>query len=139
MKLGLEGEDTLSGVMDAVTFLRQINLGEDTGCHGRVLVVGGGNVAIDAARCARRIPGCEVTLVYRRTREEMPAYADEIKGALQEGITILELASPVRLEGDQGKLTRAVCLKNELGPPDESGRSGLCLCPDRNSSCPVTP
>ncbi|WP_029724929.1 FAD-dependent oxidoreductase [Desulfotignum balticum] len=122
LKLGLEGEDTFSGVMDATAFLRQINLGEDTACHGKVLVVGGGNVAMDAARCARRIPGCEVTLVYRRTREEMPAYADEIQGALQEGITILELASPVRLEVDQGKLTQVVCLKNELGPPDASGR-----------------
>jgi heterodisulfide reductase subunit A len=122
LKLGLEGEDTFSGVMDATAFLRQINLGEDTACHGKVLVVGGGNVAMDAARCARRIPGCEVTLVYRRTREEMPAYADEIQGALQEGITILELAGPVRLEEDQGKLTQVVCLKNELGPPDASGR-----------------
>jgi heterodisulfide reductase subunit A len=122
LKLGLEGEDTLSGVMDAVAFLRQINLGEDTSCHGNVLVVGGGNVAIDAARCARRIPGCEVTLVYRRTREQMPAYADEIQGALEEGITLLELAGPVRLEEDQGTLTQVVCLKNELGPPDASGR-----------------
>ncbi|MBG0779990.1 MAG: FAD-dependent oxidoreductase, partial [Desulfotignum balticum] len=122
LKLGLEGEDTFSGVMDATAFLRQINLEEDTACHGKVLVVGGGNVAMDAARCARRIPGCEVTLVYRRTREEMPAYADEIQGALQEGITILELAGPVRLEVDQGKLTQVVCLKNELGPPDASGR-----------------
>ncbi|MDZ7666074.1 MAG: FAD-dependent oxidoreductase [Desulfotignum sp.] len=122
MKLGLEGEDTLSGVMDATHFLKQINLGEDTPCHGNVLVVGGGNVAMDAARCARRIPGCEVTLVYRRTRQEMPAYADEIQGALQEGITILELANPVKLEGDQGKITRVVCVKNELGPPDDSGR-----------------
>ncbi|MCA1785580.1 MAG: FAD-dependent oxidoreductase, partial [Desulfobacteraceae bacterium] len=122
MKLGLEGEDTLSGVMDATHFLKQINLGEDTPCHGNVLVVGGGNVAMDAARCARRIPGCEVTLVYRRTRQEMPAYADEIQGALQEGITILELANPVTLQGDQGKITRVVCVKNELGPPDDSGR-----------------
>ena len=122
MKLGLEGEDTLSGVMDATQFLKQINLGEDTPCHGNVLVVGGGNVAMDAARCARRIPGCEVTLVYRRTRQEMPAYADEIHGALQEGITILELANPVTLTGDQGKITQVVCMKNELGPPDDSGR-----------------
>jgi heterodisulfide reductase subunit A len=122
LKLGLEGEDTLSGVMDAVTFLKQINLGEDTPCHGNVLVVGGGNVAMDAARCARRIPGCEVTVVYRRTRQEMPAYADEIEGAVQEGITILELANPVKLEGSQDRITQVVCLKSRLGPPDDSGR-----------------
>jgi heterodisulfide reductase subunit A len=122
LKLGLEGEDTLSGVIDAATFLKQINLGEETPCQGKVLVVGGGNVAMDAARCARRIPGCEVTVVYRRNREQMPAYADEIEGAVQEGITILELANPVKLEGSQGRITQVVCLKSRLGTPDDSGR-----------------
>ncbi|MCF8092112.1 MAG: FAD-dependent oxidoreductase, partial [Desulfotignum sp.] len=73
LTLGLEKEDTLAGVMDALTFLKQVNQGEETGCRGRTLVVGGGNVAVDAARCAGRIPGCEVTLVYRRTRDQMPA------------------------------------------------------------------
>ncbi|MCA1787908.1 MAG: FAD-dependent oxidoreductase, partial [Desulfobacteraceae bacterium] len=87
LKLGIEGEDSLEGVMDAVTFLQQVNLGQQTRCQGDTIVVGGGNVAVDAARCAARIPGCKVTLVYRRTQKEMPAYADEITGALEEGIT----------------------------------------------------
>ncbi|MCF8112745.1 MAG: FAD-dependent oxidoreductase [Desulfotignum sp.] len=122
LTLGLEKEDTLAGVMDALTFLKQVNQGEETGCRGRTLVVGGGNVAVDAARCAGRIPGCEVTLVYRRTRDQMPAYAEEITGALEEGITIVELAAPVKLKEKQGQITGVVCVKNQLGPPDASGR-----------------
>jgi heterodisulfide reductase subunit A2 len=122
LTLGLAGEDILDGVMDAVTFLNQVSQGEDTGCRGRTLVVGGGNVAVDAARCARRLPGCEVTLVYRRTRDQMPAYAEEITGALEEGVTLVELAVPVALASENGRITRVTCLKNELGPPDASGR-----------------
>ncbi|MEE4365573.1 MAG: FAD-dependent oxidoreductase, partial [Desulfotignum sp.] len=122
LKLGIGGEDSLEGVMDAVTFLKQTNLGQDTGCHGHTVVVGGGNVAVDAARCAARIPGCRVTLLYRRTRKQMPAYAEEIDGALEEGITILDLAHPVGLKSHDGRVTQVVCVKNELGPPDASGR-----------------
>jgi heterodisulfide reductase subunit A2 len=122
LTLGLAGEDTLDGVMDAVTFLKQVSQGEDTGCRGSTLVVGGGNVAVDAARCARRIPGCTVTLVYRRTKDQMPAYAEEITGALEEGINLVELAAPVALESENGRITQVMCLKNELGPPDASGR-----------------
>jgi heterodisulfide reductase subunit A2 len=122
LTLGLAGEDTLDGVVDAVTFLKQVSQGKETGCRGRVLVVGGGNVAVDAARSAVRIPGCTVTLVYRRTKDQMPAYAEEITGALEEGINIVELAAPVALESENGRVTQVTCLKNQLGPPDASGR-----------------
>jgi heterodisulfide reductase subunit A2 len=122
LKLGIAGEDSLEGVVDAVTFLKQTNLGQDTGCHGHTVVVGGGNVAVDAARSAARIPGCKVTLLYRRTRKQMPAYAEEIDGALEEGVTIVDLAHPVGLKSHDGRVTQVVCAKNELGPPDASGR-----------------
>jgi heterodisulfide reductase subunit A len=122
LKLGIGGEDSLEGVMDAVTFLKQTNLGQDTGCHGHTVVVGGGNVAVDAARCAARIPGCRVTLLYRRTRKQMPAYAEEIDGALAEGVSNVDLAHPVGLKSHDGRVTQVVCVKNELGPPDASGR-----------------
>ena len=130
LKLGLAGEDSLKGIMDAVTFLKQINSGQETGCQGRAVVVGGGNVAVDAARCAARIPGCKVTLLYRRTRKQMPAYAEEIEGALEEGVTILDLAHPVGLESLDGRVTQVVCVKNELGPPDASGRQRPVQIPD---------
>jgi heterodisulfide reductase subunit A2 len=130
LKLGIEGEDSLEGVMDAVTFLQQVNLGKKTRCQGHTIVVGGGNVAVDAARCAARIPGCRVTLVYRRTRKEMPAYADEITGAIEEGITILCLATPVALAGKNGRITAVACVKNEPGPPDASGRRRPVPVPD---------
>jgi len=121
LRLNLEGED-LEGAMDALAFLAAVNQGEPTGCKGKVVVVGGGNVALDAARCARRIPGCEVTILYRRTENEMPAYADEIQQALEEGICLECLTNPVRLEEENGRAVRLVCSRNMLGEPDASGR-----------------
>ncbi len=122
MKLGIEGENCLGGVMDAVSFLRDVNLGRETACQGRVVVVGGGNVAIDAARCAKRIKSDRVILVYRRSRAEMPAYGDEILQAIEEGIEIQCLTTPLRLVGTNGRVTGIECIKNELGEPDDSGR-----------------
>ncbi|WDP89895.1 MAG: FAD-dependent oxidoreductase [Desulfobacter sp.] len=121
LSLNIPGQE-LDGATDALGFLEDVNLGRKTDCRGRVVVVGGGNVALDAARCARRIPGCEVTIVYRRSRREMPAYGDEILHALEEGIELICLANPVRLEGEDGRTVRLVCTRNELGAPDESGR-----------------
>jgi len=130
LRLNIDGEDRLEGAMDALGFLADVNLGKETICRKNVVVVGGGNVAVDAARCARRIPGCEVTLVYRRTRNEMPAYEDEIVHALEEGITLECLTNPVRLEGEGGQVVRLVCSRNELGKPDDSGRPRPVVIPD---------
>jgi heterodisulfide reductase subunit A len=122
VKLNVEGESTLSGVVDAVEFLRSANLG-NRGLPGKcVVIVGGGNVAVDAARTALRL-GCEkVTIVYRRTRGEMPAFAEEIDAALEEGVDLDYLTAPVGIVGSNGKVTGMKCIRTELGPPDESGR-----------------
>jgi len=122
LKLGIGGEEDFQGVIDAVEFLREVNLGEREKPGNRVVVVGGGNVAIDAARAALRL-GCEqVNIVYRRSREQMPAYPEEIEGALAEGVKIHYLTTPLRVLGTDGKVSGFECLETELGPPDESGR-----------------
>ncbi len=87
----------------------------------RVCVVGGGNVAMDAARTARRL-GAEVTIVYRRGREELPARAEEIHHAEEEGIHFQLLTNPVRIIGKNGKVVGMECIKMKLGEPDASGR-----------------
>jgi len=121
-KLGIEGSEDVAGVVDAVEFLREVNLGRKEAPGRRVVIVGGGNVAIDAARTAVRL-GCEqVSVVYRRSREEMPAYAEEIEGALGEGVTIHYLTAPVRVLGADGRVTGFECIRTELGAADESGR-----------------
>ena len=122
LKMNIPSEQEFEGVLDAVEFLRQVNSGERRKPGEQVVVVGGGNVAIDAARTALRL-GCErVTVVYRRSREEMPAYPEEIEGALAEGVKIHYLTAPLRVLGTDGKVSGFECLKTELGPPDESGR-----------------
>ncbi|MGM0644272.1 MAG: FAD-dependent oxidoreductase [Thermodesulfobacteriota bacterium] len=121
-KLNIENEDT-DGVEDAVLFLKRMNLYTSTDIPAEnVVVVGGGNVAMDAARVAVRAGASGVTIVYRRTESEMPADHEEILDARAEGIEFIDLASPVRvLQGDGGKL-KLVCIKNTLGEPDKSGR-----------------
>jgi len=122
LKLNIKGEDDLEGVLDAVRFLREVNLGDRRALGRKTVVIGGGNVAVDAARTARRL-GCEdVTIVYRRSRSEMPAYAEEIEGALSEGIRIEYLTAPLALLGAQGNVVGIQCIRNELGPPDATGR-----------------
>jgi heterodisulfide reductase subunit A len=122
LRLNIPGERELQGVEDAVAFLREVNLGRREPPGKQVVVVGGGNVAVDAARTAVRL-GCEqVTMVYRRSREEMPAYAEEIEGALEEGVIIHYLSAPVRIVGVEGKVAGFECIRTELGPPDASGR-----------------
>lgn len=122
LKLGIAGEEDFEGAVDAVDFLREVNLGERERPGNRVVVIGGGNVAIDAARAAVRL-GCEqVDIVYRRSREEMPAYPEEIEGALAEGVKIHYLTAPIRILGEDGRVAGFECIRTELGPPDESGR-----------------
>lgn len=122
VRLGIPGEEDFNGVMEATDFLRETSLGRGRSPGERVVIVGGGNVAIDSARTALRLGGKEVTVVYRRSREEMPAYKEEIEDALHEGIQILYLMAPISISGSDGKVSGLQCLKTELGPVDESGR-----------------
>lgn len=118
--MGIEGEDDLR-VLDGIETLRKINLGEDVNLKGDIGVVGGGNVAIDIARCSLRKGAKSVKIIYRRTREEMPAYEHEIEDALDESVEIMFLTNPTKILKDKDKL-KAECIKMELGKPDSSGR-----------------
>jgi NADH-quinone oxidoreductase subunit F len=120
IKPDVPGSD-LQGVDEAVAFLREYNLRGSVKCGNNVVVVGGGNAAIDAARTARRL-GAEVTVVYRRTREQMPAYAEEIDEAIQEGIIIKTLVNPVEIIGKSGGVAGIRCVEMKLGDFDASGR-----------------
>jgi heterodisulfide reductase subunit A-like polyferredoxin len=119
--LGIPGEDA-DGVIQGVEFLRRRNLGEPLTVGKKLAVIGGGNVAIDVACTARRL-GSEVTIVYRRSREEMPAFAHEIEQAMCEGVEVIYLAAPLKVvAGQDGKVTGLICQKMELGEADASGR-----------------
>jgi formate dehydrogenase alpha subunit len=120
MKLGVEGED-LPGVVGCVEFLRRFNLGEKVNVGNRVGVIGGGNVAIDSARAALRLGARRVTVFYRRTKSEMPAQAEELEQALEEGVEIIFLVAPSRIFRDDGDL-KLELVRMELGEPDSSGR-----------------
>ena len=129
--LGIPGEN-LNGVYSANEFLTRINLmkaylfpeyATPIKRRPRVAVVGGGNVAMDAARCALRLGAAEVHIVYRRSRAELPARAEEVENAEEEGIVFDLLTNPVRILGDEHNWVRAMeCIRMELGEPDASGR-----------------
>jgi len=122
LPLRVSEEDT-SGVYPSLRFLGEFNLHGKSLAKGKVGVIGGGNSAIDGARVALRQDGVEqVTIIYRRTREEMPAFAEEIDGALDEGVVLETLLSPVGIKTENGVLTGLECIKNELGARDASGR-----------------
>lgn len=120
-KLGIEGED-LEGVMHGVDYLRRVNLGESLNLGPNVVVVGGGNVAIDVARTALRTGSDKVFILYRRTKKEMPASQAEIHHLEEEGVKIEFLAAPVKIHGENAKLTKIECIRMELGECDASGR-----------------
>ncbi|MFA6240644.1 MAG: NAD(P)-binding protein [Candidatus Hydrogenedentales bacterium] len=120
-KLDIPGEDC-QGVIHGIDFLRKYALGEDTGLGKNVVIVGGGNTAIDAARTAVRLGAAKVAILYRRTREEMPADAAEIEAALQEKVDIQYLAAPVKVIAESGAIRSIECIRMELGEPDASGR-----------------
>ena len=120
MTLGVEGDD-LFGVFDGASFLREANLGVKVDVGKKVAVIGGGNVAIDSARIALRLGAKEVTIVYRRTRAEMPASPEEVEAALEEGIKIDFLTGHLKVRQEAGHLVMT-CNRNELGEPDASGR-----------------
>jgi NADH-quinone oxidoreductase subunit F len=120
--LRLDSED-VEGVYPSIEFLKSFNLQDKQQAKGKVGVIGGGNSAIDAARTALRLNEVEeVTILYRRTRDEMPAFAEEIEAADQEGIRIETLVTPVKIMSNNGQLKGLECLRNELGEADDSGR-----------------
>jgi len=129
--LGIDGEN-LNGVYSANEFLTRVNLMKaylfpefDTPVKKgrRTIVVGGGNVAMDSARCALRLGAGEVTIVYRRGEDELPARAEEVLNAKEEGIIFRLLTNPIRILGDENNwVTGMECVNMELCEPDESGR-----------------
>jgi len=120
----LEGIDA-QGVLDSLGFLFAAKKHEPTGIGNNVVIIGGGNTAMDAARTAFRLVGenGKVTIVYRRTINEMPADDGEINGVLEEGIDILELVAPEKVIVKNGKVAALLCSKMKLGEPDSSGRA----------------
>ena len=123
LPLAIAGEE-IPGVMEGIRFLRGIARGERTEIGKRVAVIGGGNTAIDCARTARRLGAEEVRIVYRRSRAEMPALAEDVASVEWEGIRLDFLAAPRRAIARDGRVSALECLRMELGPPDGSGRPG---------------
>lgn len=119
--LGIEGEE-LEGVISGTRFLIDQGLGKETPLGEKIVIVGGGNTALDAARTSWRLGAKEVTVIYRRSRKEMPANDIEIEEAEKEGIIFQFLANPTRLIGENGKVKQLEYIEMELGEPDESGR-----------------
>ncbi len=118
--LKIEGE-SCQGIMPGTGFLKKVNLGLPAALGRRVAVIGGGNTAMDCARVALRL-GSRPVVVYRRTREEMPAIEAEVQEALEEGIEFEWLTSPVRALVDDGRVAGLQCTRNRLADPDDSGR-----------------
>ncbi|OGP69644.1 MAG: 4Fe-4S ferredoxin [Deltaproteobacteria bacterium RBG_13_60_28] len=134
--LGIAKENT-PGVVQGVDLLRRHNLGEPQEIGKSLAVIGGGNVAIDVACTARRL-GSDVTIVYRRGRSEMPAFAHEVEQALCEGVKIIYLAAPLEvIVGAGGKVVGLLCQKMELGEPDASGRRKPVPIPNETFELPV--
>ncbi|MFC2006801.1 FAD-dependent oxidoreductase, partial [Chloroflexota bacterium] len=119
-KIGVEGDDNPC-VIDAIALLRQVGLGQMVKLGDKVAIIGGGNVAIDAARTALRLGSKDMTIIYRRTRAEIPASPEEVDGALEEGVKFLYLATPSKIWSENGVI-RLQCIRMELGEVDASGR-----------------
>jgi len=119
--LGIPGERA-KGVRQGVDFLREVNLNGKAPVGEKVAIVGGGNVAIDVSRAAVRLGAEEVTILYRRTRAEMPAWEEEIQAAEAEGVKITYLVAPQEALAEEGSIVGLRCIRMELGEPDSSGR-----------------
>jgi len=120
IKLGVPGEDD-PRVLDGISFLNAVSYGRKTGLEGEVLIVGGGNVAMDVARTALRVGAKKAVILYRRTREEMPALREEVAEALAEGVKIRFLTAACGISAGKWKLN-VECVRMKLGEPDSSGR-----------------
>jgi NADH-quinone oxidoreductase subunit F len=131
-KLKIEGESDFPQVHDVISFLRNIYLGKKEKPADKVVIIGGGNAAMDAARTCVRLGCSEVHVSYRRTRAEMPAHPEEVEQALQEGVQIHFLTVPIKIAGKDGRVTHVECLQAELGRPDASGRRRPIPVPESN-------
>jgi NADH-quinone oxidoreductase subunit F len=121
-KLRIPNEDA-DGVIHALDFLKDVNLRNGVKIGKTVGIIGGGNAAVDAARVANRIKGCEkASIIYRRTRAEMPAFKEEVDAAIEEGIKMQFLTAPSKVVTESGKISGLECVRMELGEMDESGR-----------------
>lgn len=118
-RMGIEGEN-LPGVIDGLSFLRDVNLGREAKVGKRVVVVGGGNAAVDAARAALRLGAKEVSILYRRSMAEVVAHRNNVEQAQREGVKIEFLVAPVRIQRGDGLEVK--CVRTKLGPPDSTGR-----------------
>lgn len=121
-KLMIPGEDDYPEVISAIEYLRRVSLGDHRRPGRRVAVVGGGNVAIDAARTSLRLGCDEVTILYRRTHDQMPAHNEEVVEAEEEGVQFSYLTVPKEIIGENGHVSGIICMRAELSEPDESGR-----------------
>jgi NADPH-dependent glutamate synthase beta subunit-like oxidoreductase len=121
VRLGIPGED-LEGVYRGLDYLHQVNLGKPVKLGERVAVIGGGNVAMDAVRSARRLGSEKAFILYRRSLEEMPSTQEEVKQCREEKIPIRTLARPLRFISNNGRVKAIECVKMRLTEPDESGR-----------------
>ena len=137
-RLGVPGEGELHGVIPATTFLKDFNLEPQTRLEGDVAVVGGGSTALDAARSAMRAGARSVHLLYRRSRAEMPAQADEVRAALAEGIVLHELVAPVEILGDGRQVQGVRCRQMQLSDADAGGRRPVIAIPGTDFDLPVT-
>jgi NADPH-dependent glutamate synthase beta subunit-like oxidoreductase len=138
-RLGIPGESTL-GVLDALEFLEEVNSRSPVDLVTRVLIIGGGNSAMDAARSARRlVRDGEVTIVYRRTRAEMPVDAAEVHDCHEKHICIRPLLAPKRIVEAHGKVAGLICSRMRLGEPDSSGRPRPVPIEGHGDSSPPTP
>jgi NADPH-dependent glutamate synthase beta subunit-like oxidoreductase len=119
--LRIEGEQ-LEGVLNAIDFLRNVKMQEKVKIGRKVLVIGGGDTAVDSARTALRLGASEVVIIYRRGKEQMPAIADEIEAAEAEGVRIETLLSPLKILSENGRATSLLCTKMKLVESDATGR-----------------
>jgi len=121
LKLNIPNEDS-KGVVPGIDFLRDLNLGKKVKVGKNVVIIGGGNVAIDTARSSLRLGAEKVTILYRRSRKEMPASPGEVEEAEKEGVKIKFLVAPVEVLTRNNKVVSLRCIKMQLGAPDASGR-----------------
>ncbi|MDF9408435.1 MAG: NADP-reducing hydrogenase subunit HndC [Pelotomaculum sp. PtaB.Bin013] len=136
-KLGVPGEE-LNGVISGINYLRDVKLGQAADVEGKtVLVVGGGNVAIDSARSAVRNGAKEVQVVYRRRKEDMPAFEDEIMEAEHEGVKFIFMTAPISVQGAGGQVTGLECQQSVPGDFDKSGRRRPVPVEDSNFVIPA--
>lgn len=129
-RLNIPGEAMYQEVVPAIGFLKRFNLAADTHITGDITVIGGGSTALDAARSALRAGASSVHILYRRSRQEMPAQVEEIRAALEEGISLHELTTPVEVLGTNGHVSALRCQHMTLGEPDEKGRRRPMAVPD---------